>query len=66
MLWVLQVVETKPIKSTELHLRMDHKLQTFEHVGGYMNGRPFMRYGKYHTQLGITGTIYWITELSSV
>jgi len=55
MLWVLQVVETEPITSTEMYLRLDQHLWISGHVGGYLKGDPHMRFETSHTHLGITG-----------
>lgn len=57
MLWALQAEEIEPIKSMELHRRLDQHLLSYEHVGGYLKGHPLMRYETSQTHSGITGTI---------
>jgi len=45
MWWALRSVEIEPIKSIELHLRLDHEVLTPKHVGGYLKGHPLMKSG---------------------
>jgi len=57
MQWGLRSADPEPVKSTKLHLRLDHDLLIARDVGGYLKGDPLMILVTFHTHPANVGII---------